>query len=123
MVASALLGLDTAGLDTYSEATCADAKLVAMRDKVAIDLMQSPWPQHTLKAEVTVETTDGQHLKAAYDASIPETDLAAQGTRLDAKFDALAGGMLGAERAGTLKSLLGRLENVTTKELMAACAR
>ncbi len=123
MAASALLGLDTASLDTYSETTCADATLVAMRDKVTIDLMQSPWPQHTLKAEVTVETTDGRRLKAAYDASVPETDLAAQGARLDAKFDALAGSVLGAVRAKTLKGLLGRLEHVTAKELMAACVQ
>jgi 2-methylcitrate dehydratase PrpD len=123
MAAAALRGLDTAGLDTYSETVCADAAQVAMRDRVAVELASEGWPQHTLKAEVMVETTDGQRLEAAHDASIPETDLAAQGVRLDAKFDALAGGVLGAARAGELKGLLARLETVTGKELMAACAQ
>ena len=122
MGAAALLGRDTAGLDTYSETTCADTAMVAMRDKVTVELMREGWPQHTLKSEIMIETTSGQRLEAAYDASIPETDLPAQGDRLDAKFDRLAGAVLGAARASTLKGLLGRLESVTAKELMAACS-
>ena len=120
--AAALLGRDTADLATYSEAVCADPALVAMRDKVSIDLVHSGWPQHTLKGEVVVETTDGRRLEAHYDASIPETDLHAQGSKLDAKFDKLACGVLGVARAKTLKGLLERLESVPAKELMAACA-
>jgi len=122
MAAAALLGLDTAGLDTtYSEATCADHSLVAMRDKVTIELMQSPWPQHTLKAEVMVETTNGQRLQAAYDASVPENDLRAQGEKLDTKFSKLAGDVLGAVRADALRKQIARLETTSAKELMAAC--
>ena len=122
MAAAALLGLDTAGLDTtYSEATCADHSLVAMRDKVTIELMQSPWPQHTLKAEVMVETTNGQRLQAAYDASVPEADLRAQGEKLDTKFSKLAGDVLGAVRADALRKQIARLETTSAKELMAAC--
>ena len=121
MAAAALRGLDTAGLDTYSETVCADAAQVAMRDKITVELASAGWPQHTLKAEVMVETNDGRRLEAAYDASIPESDLALQGARLDAKFDALAGSVLGTARTGTLKALLGRLESVTARELMAAC--
>ena len=123
MAAAALLGLDTAGLDTYSEASCADTALVAMRDKVTVELVREGWPQHTLKSEVMVETNDGQRLQAAYDASIPETDIAAQGARLDAKFDKLAGAVLGTARAQALKGLLERMESISAKELMAACSR
>lgn len=122
MAAAALLGLDTAGLDTYSETTCADAALVAMRDKVTVELVREGWLQHTLKSEVIVETSDGRRLQAAYDASIPETDIAAQGVRLDAKFDKLAGAVLGTARAQALKGLLERLESVPAKALMAGCA-
>ncbi len=123
MAAAALLGLDTAGLETYSAATCADAALVAMRDKVTVELVREGWPQHTLKSEVIVETTDGQRLQAAYDASIPETDIAAQGARLDAKFDKLAGAVLGAARTQALKGLLEGMESISAKELMAGCSR
>lgn len=120
--AAALLGRDTADLATYSEAVCADPALVAMREKVSVDLVHSGWPQHTLKGEVVVETTDGRRLEAACDASIPETDLHAQGIKLDAKFDKLACAALGVARAKALKGMLERLESVSAKELMAACA-
>ena len=123
MAAAALLGRDTAGLDTYSEAVCADTAMVAMRDKVTVELVRDGWPQHTMKSEVIIETSNGQHLKAAYDASIPETDLHAQGDRLKAKFDRLAGAVLGTVRAKTLRELLERLESVAAKEVMTACAR
>ncbi len=123
MMAAALLARDTSDLSIYSEATCADSAVVAMRDRTTVELVQSGWPSHSLQAEVIVETTDGRRLEAAYDAGIPETDLHAQGERLDAKFDKLAGSMLDAARAKTLKDLLKRLESVSAKELMAACAR
>ena len=122
MAAAALLGLDTAGLDTYSEASCADTALVAMRDRVTVELVREGWPQHTLKSEVMLETSAGRRLQAAYDASIPETDIAAQGARLDAKFDKLAGAVLDTARAQALKGLLERLESVPAKALMAGCA-
>ena len=123
MAAAALLALDTAGLETYSEAVCADATLVAMRDKITVELVPSGWPQHSLKSEVIVDTIDGRRLVEAHDAGIPETNLHVQGERLEAKFDRLAGGVLGAARAKRLKDLLDRLERVPAKELMAACAR
>ncbi len=123
MAAAALLGLDTAGLDTtYSEATCADGTLVAMRDKITIELMPGPWPQHTLKAEVMVETTTGQRLEAAHDASVAETDLRAQGEKLVTKFSKLAGDVIGGTRADALRLQIERLETTSAKALMAACA-
>ncbi len=120
--AAAMLGHDTAGLATYSEAACADPALVAMRDKITVELATG-WPQHAVKSEVVIETTDGRRLEAACDAGVPETDLRVQGERLDAKFDKLASRVLDAPRVKTLKGLLGRLDSVTAKELMAACAR
>lgn len=122
MAAAALLGLDTAVLETYSAAVCKDAALVAMRDKVSVELV-TDWSQHALKSEVIVETTDGQRLKAAHDAGIPEADLTAQGSRLNAKCDKLAGTVLGTARAHKLQELLEQLDRVTAKELLAACAR
>ena len=83
--------------------------------------MQSPWPQHTLKAEVMVETTDGQRLEAAYDASVPETDLRAQGEKLGSKFTKLAGDVTGAARADALQHQIRQLDTTSAKALMAAC--
>ena len=122
MAAAAMLGLDTAGLATYSAATCADAALVRMRDKVTVELASDDWSARSLQAEVTIETTRGERLHTAYDAAIPETDLGAQGSRVSAKFDALAGAVLGASRAAALKGIIDKLEGVSAKELLAACA-
>ena len=119
--AAALLGRDTAELATYSEAACADPALVAMRDKVTVEIVPSGWPQHAVKGEVIIETLDGRRLEAACDAGVPETNLRTQGERLNAKFDKLAGSVLGAARAQTLKNLLDRLESVSAKQLLAAC--
>lgn len=118
--AAALLGRDTADLATYSAAVCADPAQVALRDKITVELERS-WPQHSVKGEVLIETTDGRRLQASRDAGIPDTDLVAQGKRLDAKFDALAGGVLSEARVKTLKDMLNRLESVTAEELMGAC--
>ena len=123
MAAAALLGLDTARLDTYSAATCADAALVKMRDKVSVEFAGNDWPQHSLKSTVMIETVDGQQFEATYDAGIPETDLQAQGERLDAKFTQLVSGALGAARTNSLIELLARLERIPAATLMAATAR
>ncbi len=120
--AAALLERDTADLATYSEAVCADPAQVTMRDKITVELVSS-WPQHAVKGEVIIDTTNGRRLQASRDAGIPDTDLTAQGKRLDDKFDTLAGRALSAARVKTLKGVLDRLESVTAKELMDACGR
>lgn len=119
--AAALLGRDTSDLSTYSGASCADLALIALRDKITVELV-STWPQHAVNGEVIIETIDGKRLQAAYDAGVPDTDRRAQGERLDAKFDKLAGSVLGTARASALKDVLNRLESVTANALIAACA-
>ncbi|MEQ1773995.1 MAG: MmgE/PrpD family protein, partial [Burkholderiales bacterium] len=107
--AAALLGRDTSDLSTYSGASCADLALIALRDKITVELVGT-WPQHAVNGEVIIETIDGKRLQAAYDAGVPDTDRRAQGERLDAKFDKLAGSVLGTARASALKDVLNRLE-------------
>src|SRR5436309_4550157 len=98
-VAMALSEVDTASLTTYSAATATDPALVRLRQKVALDFRDG-WPQAA--AELEVETSDGRVLKASHDAGIPSPDIAAQGERLAAKFDALADPVLGTARAREL---------------------
>jgi len=61
--------------------------LVRLREKLALDFHDG-WPQAA--AELEVALVDGRVLKATHDAGIPSADIAAQGERLAAKFDALA---------------------------------
>jgi 2-methylcitrate dehydratase PrpD len=106
-VAMALAGVDTASLAAYSPATANDPDLMALRDKLRLDF-QDGWPQAA--AEIEVALTDGSVKRASHDAGIPSADIAAQGERLAAKFDALAGPVLGPSRARELRRAIESLD-------------
>src|SRR5437763_6501446 len=108
-VAMALAGVDTASLGAYSAATANDPGLVRLREKVALDFKDG-WPQAA--AELEVATTDGRVLRGSHDAGIPSADIAAQGERLAAKFDALAEPMLGAAGARELRTAILSLDGL-----------
>jgi 2-methylcitrate dehydratase PrpD len=119
-VAMALSGIDTASLAAYSAATATDPGLMRLRDKLVLDFRDG-WPQAAAELEVTL--TDGRILRARHDAGIPSADIAGQGERLAAKFDALAGPVLGAARTRELReTILGldELADVGTLTHLAA---
>jgi 2-methylcitrate dehydratase PrpD len=119
-VAMALSGIDTASLAAYSAATATEPGLVRLREKLVLDFHDN-WPQAAAELEVTL--SDGRLLRASHDAGIPSADIAAQGERLAAKFDALAGPALGAARARELReTILGldTLADVGTLTRLAA---
>ncbi|HVC56433.1 MAG TPA: MmgE/PrpD family protein [Stellaceae bacterium] len=118
-VAMALAGIDTASLATYSAATANDPALVALRDRITLDFQDS-WPQAA--AEIDVALADGQHLRASHDAGIPAPDIAAQGERLAAKFDALAGPVLGSARARELRATILTLDALADAATLASLA-
>jgi 2-methylcitrate dehydratase PrpD len=118
-VAMALAGIDTASLSVYSAATAADPTLVALRDKVQLDF-QEAWPQAA--AEIAVILDDGRMLRASHDAGVPSADIAAQGERLAAKFDALAAPVLGAARARELREAVAALDNIASIAELARLA-
>lgn len=92
--AMALRGVETAALESYSEAACADPGLVALRDvtRAVGDAALSD-----TETAVRVTLTDGAALTATH-------DLAAEtpGDALDAQLRAKAATLLGAERAARL---------------------
>jgi 2-methylcitrate dehydratase PrpD len=118
-VAMALSGIDTASLGAYSAASATDPALVALRDKVVLDF-QDGWPQAA--AEIEVSFGDGRVLHARHDAGIPSADIAGQGTRLAAKFDALAGPVVGPARARELRAMIGALDRLADVGALARLA-
>jgi 2-methylcitrate dehydratase PrpD len=103
-----------------SAATATDPALVRLREKLALDFHDG-WPQAAAELEVTL--TDGRVLKAKHDAGIPSADIAAQGERLTAKFDALAEPALGGPRSRELRAAilgLDSLADVGSLALLAA---
>jgi 2-methylcitrate dehydratase PrpD len=93
--AFALAGIETASPSVYSEATATAPELVSLRDKVKVVLT----PELRLgESQMSVELVDGQHFDTRHNAGVPETDIAAQGLRLEAKFRALVAPFLSEER-------------------------
>jgi hypothetical protein len=61
-------------------------------------------------------------LKAKHDAGIPSADIAAQGERLSAKFDALADPVLGAARSRELRETILGLDSLRDVRTLARLA-
>ena len=117
--AMALAGVETGALGSYDEAHATDPRLVALRDKVALDF-QSGWP-HTL-AELDLDLADGRRLSTRHDAGIPAEDVAAQGERVATKFAALVEPLLG-DRSGEIVALVERLDALDdVGKLLRLCA-
>jgi len=108
-VAMALSGVDTASLGAYSVATATDPALVRLRERVELDF-RPDLPE--AGAELAVTLRDGNIVHATHDAGIPNPDIAAQGIRLAAKFDALVEPVLGAARTRELRGMIEGLDGL-----------
>jgi 2-methylcitrate dehydratase PrpD len=108
-VAMALAGIDTASVGAYNAENARDPGLVSLRNRVRFD-WQHNWPQ-TL-CELELELVDSRRFSARHDAGVPAADIAEQGVRLAAKFDALVAPVLGAPRARELREMISDLDNV-----------
>ena len=108
-VAMALAGVDTASLGAYSSGNARDADLVRMREQIQIE-WQDGWPQ-TL-SELEIALSDGRHVTTRHNAGIPAADIADQGDRLAAKFDALVEPVLGAPRTRELRETIAGLDHL-----------
>jgi 2-methylcitrate dehydratase PrpD len=105
----ALAGMDTGALSTYCEGNCADPHLVALRDKVRVELV----PGWTLsQSEVRVILHDGRILDEAHDSGIPAADIRDQRARLETKFHSLVDPILGADESSQLIESVSELERL-----------
>lgn len=117
--ALALLGLDTASIDTFSDQMAGNADVVAMRDKVRVDLQSGMEANHSI---VDLKLQDGSNLSASYNVGIPEADLALLRQRLETKFRQLVAPVLGSDAASRLLDLTNRIETLgSVRELTALC--
>jgi len=108
-VAMALTGVDTANLDTYSDAVTQEPKIRALRDKMAIEF-KPRWAQSV--AEMAIELDDGTMLETRHDSGIPWSDVAKQRQALETKFDSLVTPILGAAGARRLHDTIDRIDSL-----------
>jgi len=118
--AMALAGINTGGLESYSEQTAADPTLIALRDKVEFDFRSGV--SNTL-ADMELVLTDGRTISTSYDSGVPASDIDEQGRRIDEKFTSLAEPMLGRAKADELLGEIGKLEQLPDlRGMMRHCA-
>ena len=117
--ALALAGIDTAGIDSYSDANARAPELVALRRKVGI--VDDGGPGTLATARIILH--DGQTLERSFDVGVPTEDVAARGLKIDAKFRSLAVPLLGETVAAALLADLQQLETLDdTGRLLAHVA-
>jgi 2-methylcitrate dehydratase PrpD len=109
-VAMALAGVDTASLAAYSVENALDSVLVRLREQVKLD-WQEAWPQTVSELELAL--ADGHRVAVRHDAGIPATDIAEQGERLGAKFDALVEPVFGSARTRELREAIADLDRIS----------
>lgn len=120
-VAMALTGVDTANLESYSDAVTQEPKIRALRDKMAIEF--KPRWAHSV-AEMAIELDDGTMLETRHDSGIPWADVARQRTALETKFDSLVTPVLGAAGARRLHDTIDRIDTLAdVGELARAAAK
>jgi 2-methylcitrate dehydratase PrpD len=107
--AMGLAGVETSRLSSYSEAVAADPVLIALRDKVSLEFRTGIPNTFT---EIEVLLRDGSRFTAQHDAGAPATDVARQGTRLEAKFAALVDPVLGTDKSMRLIAEIKHLDSL-----------
>ena len=110
-VAMALAGVDTAGLDSFSDDAVRAPDVVALRKRVTVELAPQ-CPGLTL-GEVVIETHAGAMLRQRHDSGRPAKDLHEQQQRLEDKFRRLVEPVLDASEGDELIDLVARLDTLT----------
>jgi 2-methylcitrate dehydratase PrpD len=115
--AMALLGDDTTDPLTFNDPRVNEPDLQDLLHRVRVvtdDALSGT------QSQVEIVLAGGDRLHGRYDSGIPATDLAAQGRKLRAKFDALAVPAVGADRAAALAERIGGVRTLTNAATLFA---
>ena len=107
VAALSMLGRDTSALSSFTDIAAAEPSIAQAREKVEVQLADI---RPITRTGIRLIATDGRAIEAEHDSGKPQTDLSIQKVRLQGKFKALAGELLGAARADQLLGLIETLE-------------
>ena len=110
-VAMVLAGVDTAGLDAFSDDAVCAPEVVALRDRVQVLLV--PQCSDLTLSEVVIETQIGTVLRQRHDSGRPASHLLEQQQRLEEKFRRLVKSVLTLDESDELIDLVARLDELT----------
>lgn len=117
--AMALLGYDTAALESYCDDMATRPDLVSMRKRVNVVAKEGVSLSRT---EVSLTLSDGRILERAIDVAVPSDNLEQQWTSLTAKARSLIVPILGEHKCRRILALLAYIEAETTLDaLMETC--
>lgn len=117
VAALSMLGRDTSALSSFTDDAAGEPRLAQARKKIEVQLADI---RPITRTGIRLLVKDGRALELEHDSGKPETDLAVQRARLQAKFTALAGEVLGAARAA---ELLARADALDVQPDMSAVMR
>ncbi|MGD9924088.1 MAG: MmgE/PrpD family protein [Pseudorhodoplanes sp.] len=107
VAALAMLGRDTSALSSFTDGAAGEPDIARAREKIEVELADI---RPITRTGIRLIATDGRAIEAEHDSGKPETDLGVQRARLQGKFRALAGEVLGADRADQLLAQIDTLD-------------
>jgi 2-methylcitrate dehydratase PrpD len=107
VAALTLLGRDTSRLSSFTDNAAAELSIAQAREKIEVELADI---RPITRSQARLHVRDGRVIDVEHDSGKPETDLALQKARLQGKFLALAGEVLGEARARQLLERIDTLE-------------
>jgi 2-methylcitrate dehydratase PrpD len=107
VAALSMLGRDTSALSSFTDAAAGEPDIATARGKIEVQLADI---RPITRTGIRLIATDGRAIEAEHDSGKPETDLDVQRSRLQGKFRALAGEVLGAARAEQLLAIIDALD-------------
>ena len=117
VAALSMLGRDTSALSSFTDDAASDPAIAQAREKIEVALAEV---RPITRTGIRLMASGGRSFEAEHDSGKPETDLGVQKARLQGKFRALAGEVLGAARAD---QLLGLVETLDTQSDIGAMMR
>ncbi len=115
VAALAVIGRNTAAIETFSDVGAIDPEITAIRERVTVHGDR----QAGDGAYVAIKRRGGSIAETTFDAGNPEGNLDYQGERLTTKFRSLAIPVLGSERAERLRHSIGLSETLDHIGLLA----
>ncbi len=107
VAALSMLGRDTSRLSSFTDNAASETSMTQAREKIEVQLADI---RPITRTKVRLQVKGGRAIEAEHDSGKPESDLALQRDRLQHKFSALAGEVLGAARADRLLEAIGTME-------------
>lgn len=114
-----LAAMDTSRLQTFSDQTTQDPRVLDLRKRIKVEF-EHKQPQTSSKVLALLKS--GARLSVSHDCNLPESDVRKQMARLQCKFRGLVEPQIGPEATGQAETIISTLEEQTSmRPLIGLC--